>query len=336
MLSRYAHASLKQAERVEVHAHRESAGPQTEDASESLQNPSEARSPTEYSRFQPGALSPVDERPARRNGAHVLSPAAGHLRQAAIKPLKLFDRALLVAEVASALVVTWLVAQYIYTAYIDTAPRRVSPPRSAYRASGAAPTFTNTPTPTATRLAAATAATVVPADGGLGAGWAVGDANGAEAAPSSTSGPTSTPTVAPELLLPTRLRIPVMFLDSPIDEVTVNMGEWEVAPLNVGHHEGTANPGEVGNMVLAAHRDIYSALFRELDRLEPGDEVFVSNSLREYRYRVVESFVVSPEQTEVMDPSDDKRVTLITCTPIGLSTQRLIVTAILDEEPGGE
>ena len=150
----------------------------------------------------------------------------------------------------------------------------------------------------------------------------------------STITPTATPTIDPKLLLPSRLRIPVMFLDSPVHEVVVNMGVWEVSPMQIGHHEGTANPGETGNMVLAGHRDINSALFRELDRLKPGDDVFVSNSLREYRYVVKESIVVSPDHTEVMDPTDDKRVTLITCTPIGLATQRLVVRAILDEQAG--
>ena len=76
-----------------------------------------------------------------------------------------------------------------------------------------------------------------------------------------------------------------MFLDSPVEDVHVNMGTWQVSAMIVGHNEGSANPGEVGNMVLAAHRDINSALFRELDRLKPGDEVFVSNSLREYKLR---------------------------------------------------
>lgn len=133
------------------------------------------------------------------------------------------------------------------------------------------------------------------------------------------------------MLLPTRLRIPVMSLDNVVEEVDVDMGKWQVSALNVGHHKGTGNPGEQGNVVLAAHRDINSALFRELDRLAPGDAVYVSNSLGEYRYIVKESFVVNPNQTEVMDPTDDKRVTLITCTPIGLATQRLIVVALLDE-----
>jgi sortase A len=122
-----------------------------------------------------------------------------------------------------------------------------------------------------------------------------------------------------------------MFLDSPVHEVKVNMGEWEVSPLDIGHHEGTGVPGETGNVVLAGHRDINSALFRDLDRLEPGDEIFVSNALGEHRYTVSEMMEVSPNQTEVMDPTDDKRVTLITCTPPGIATRRLIVVALLDE-----
>jgi sortase A len=122
-----------------------------------------------------------------------------------------------------------------------------------------------------------------------------------------------------------------MFLDSPVHEVTVNMGQWEVSPMDIGHHEGTANPGETGNMVLAGHRDINSALFRELDRLEPGDDVFVSNTFGEYHYIVQESIVVGPDHTEVMDPTPDRRLTLITCTPIGIDTQRLIVIATLAE-----
>jgi sortase A len=239
-------------------------------------------------------------------------------------PLRIFDTALLVIEVVSAMVVSWLVWQYVYTAYFDTAPRRVSPPRSEQILPMQTPTARPVPTPT--RIAE-----VLPPLEGTSdeQEWTPGVVGGSKASPTATATPT--PRIEPQFLLPSRLRIPAMFLDSPVHEVTVNMGEWEVSPMDVGHHEGTANPGEIGNVVLAGHRDINSALFRDLDRLQPGDEVFVSNSLREYRYVVTESFVVGPDHAEVMDPTGDKRVTLITCTPIGLATQRLVVTAMLDE-----
>ncbi|HET6313477.1 MAG TPA: class D sortase [Chloroflexia bacterium] len=278
----------------------------------------------ENDRFRPSSLRPVDggrRRIAllpsqRREARNTAGQGASSL------PLRIFDTALLVIEVVSAMVVSWLVWQYVYTAYFDTAPRRVSPPRSEQ----VLPMTTPTRQPTPTRLAE-----VLPPLEGTSDGqeWTPGKVGGANAPPTATATPA--PTVDPQILLPARLRIPAMFLDSPVHEVTVNMGEWEVSPMDVGHHEGTANPGEMGNVVLAGHRDINSALFRDLDRLQPGDEVFVSNNLREFRYVVTESFVVGPDHAEVMDPTDDKRVTLITCTPIGLATQRLVVTAILDE-----
>lgn len=268
----------------------------------------------EFGRFSPPALVALDGRPARG--------AATARRASRQGPLRLFDRALLLIELACALVVFWLVSQYIYTVYIDTTPHRLTPAaggNTGARSATARPTRTAISTPTRVAEVNSPLVGAPPTSPALAI------------TPTPTSTPTATPTVDPQLLLPVRLRIPVMFLDSPVREVKVNMGVWQVAPMDVGHHIGTANPGEVGNMVLAAHRDINSALFRELDRLQPGDEVFVSNSLREYRYVVTDSFVVNPDQTEVMAPTNDKRVTLITCTPIGLDTQRLIVTAILDD-----
>lgn len=295
--------------------------------------PPQAGLTSDPGRFQPGILSPVKERPEERPGRK------NPMRAFRAGQLGVFEVILLLAEIASALVVTWLVAQYIYTVYFDTSPRRVATSHTSALPAGIA-TITRTPTNTPTALRSPQSST--DAEAAAFDAWASDPKlHGQRSAkplsitvtstPTVTVAPTSTPTIDPALLLPKRLRIPVMFLDSPVHEVRVNMGAWEVSPMDIGHHEGTANPGEVGNMALAGHRDINSALFRELDRLKPGDPVFVSNSLREYKYIVTDSFVVSPEHTEVMDPTDDKRVTLITCTPIGLATQRLIVTAILDE-----
>ncbi len=283
-------------------------------------------------------------------------PGEGEESGGRSKQWRMFDRALLAAEVASALVVTWLVAQYIYTAYIDTTPHRVGSSRGATAPSVlAGPTHTATATqspatlPTATLVSQVAPPVEGPAQGGTGSksddtgppafapppdGWPGTVTPLPTGTPTST--PTATPTVDPQLLLPSRLRIPVMFLDSPVEEVHVSMGVWQTSPMNIGHLEGSGNPGGTGNVVLAAHRDINSALFRDLDRLEQGDEVFVSNALREYRYIVTDTFVVTPSHTEVMDPTSDKRVTLITCTPVGLATQRLVVTAALDESYTGK
>lgn len=282
-------------------------------------------------RFQITGLQPVD-RPRnislpweRRVPGEDRPPRTG-------RPLNLLDWLLLACEALGALVVAWLAFQYIYTTYIDTAPRRLTPPPARPNpsgGSGAVPTATRSVLVTTTPTAIPTATFVTEVLPPLLGGDDATTTPGADETPQPE--PTPTPQVALEALLPSRLRIPAMFLDSPVHQVTVNMGEWEVSPMDVGHHEGTGNPGEVGNVVLAGHRDINSALFRDLDRLQPGDEIFVGNRLGEYRYVVEESLVVSPDYVQVMDPTEDKRVTLITCTPIGLATQRLVVIAKLED-----
>jgi sortase A len=262
-------------------------------------------------RFRAGGLRPADE------------PEKRELRLPQwLRPETALDRVLLAIEIAGALVVAWVVWQYLYTTYFDTGPKRLTPGLTA-----GTPTRTRpAPSPTVTRFVE-----VLPPEVG---GPEEEPLTGGPLPTPARDEPTATPTVEPEMLLPSRLRIPVMFLDSPVHEVRLNMEEWEVSPMEVGHHEGTGVPGQTGNVVLAAHRDVNSALFRELDRLEPGDEVFVENTLGEYRYIVSEVMEVSPDYTEVMDPSDDKRVTLITCTPPGIATRRLIVVAVLDEAAG--
>lgn len=282
-------------------------------------------------RFRPPSLRPVEAKRNRRfptpgaPEANTESKEPEPAKRSRLRPWRTLDKVLLVVEVAAALIVAWLVWQYIYTVYIDTAPRRVTPTRTATVTPlpGGVLTSTVVPTPSATRFTEV----APPLEG------TPGEEDSGTGGPPGFSEPTSTatPTVDPGALLPTRLRIPAMSLDSPVHEVTVDMGEWQVSPMDIGHHLGTGVPGERGNVVLAGHRDINSALFRELDRLGPGDDIFVSNNLGEYHYRVVESYVVGPDHTEVMDPTDDKRITLITCTPIGLATQRLIVIATLDE-----
>ena len=298
--------------------------------------------PAEIDRFSAPVLSQVVERKGPVGAAVEYVRSAVDRRRNTPKPLRtrgavLFDRMLLTLEVAGALVVIWLAFQYIYTVYFDKGtPRRLTAPAVAATQTARALSIAAAPTATPTLFAEV----APPETGGPEDEGATGAGPGPEvvpsAGPAATSTPVPAPTVDPQLLLPDRLRIPVMFLDSPVHEVEVNMGQWDVSPLDVGHHVGTGNPGEVGNVVLAAHRDINSALFRELDRLEPGDEVFVYNALGEYRYIVQESFVVNPNDVEVMEPTGDKRVTLITCTPIGLATQRLIVVAALDEDYAAE
>lgn len=98
----------------------------------------------------------------------------------------------------------------------------------------------------------------------------------------------------------------------------------------VGHYPGLGEPGKSGNYVLLGHRNyVYGHFFRNLDKLEVGDEVKITVANNVYTYTVYESFVVKPEDVWVLEQTKDSIVTMITCTPIGTYEDRLIVRGAL-------
>ncbi|MCJ7511987.1 MAG: sortase [Anaerolineales bacterium] len=106
---------------------------------------------------------------------------------------------------------------------------------------------------------------------------------------------------------------------------------WEQLKKGVGQHIGTANPGEAGNLVVSAHNDIFGELFRELDRLQPGDELVVSTSSREYLYRVTGLEIVEPTDVSAIAPTARPTITLISCYPYLVDSQRIVVFGELVE-----
>lgn len=124
---------------------------------------------------------------------------------------------------------------------------------------------------------------------------------------------------------PTRIQIPAINIDAQV----VAGDDWEQLKKGVGHHPGTANPGERGNVVLSAHDDIFGEIFRHLDQLKPGDEVIVYSGNQRYRYVITAQRIIRPTQVEVMQPTSDPTVTLISCYPYLVDTQRIAVFAQL-------
>ncbi len=120
-----------------------------------------------------------------------------------------------------------------------------------------------------------------------------------------------------------RLEIPdagvsVMVLEGT-DETTLDRA--------VGRIEGTARPGEPGNLGIAGHRDGY---FRGLRHVEPGDEIILTTLDGVAHYRVEATQVVSPARVEVLEQTNDPTLTLVTCYPfyyVGSAPQRYVVHA---------
>lgn len=131
------------------------------------------------------------------------------------------------------------------------------------------------------------------------------------------------PTPGPEQAI--RIQIPALDVDAPV----VQGDGWEQLKKGVGQHIGSANPGENGNVVLSAHNDVYGELFRYLDRLQPGDQVILYTQQRQYLYVVERTVIVEPTAVEVMASTGSPTVTLISCYPYLVDSERIVVFARL-------
>ena len=103
----------------------------------------------------------------------------------------------------------------------------------------------------------------------------------------------------------------------------------EVLEEGVGHIDYTSLPigGESTHSVLCAHRGLPSAeLFTYLDKVEIGDEFYIHVLDDVLAYEVDQILVVEPDELDQLQIEDGKDyVTLLTCTPYGVNTQRLLV-----------
>jgi sortase A len=155
--------------------------------------------------------------------------------------------------------------------------------------------------------------------------------------PTSTSTPPGPP---PDSAPPDRIVIPAIGLDAlvvPVGWTVTDEGAaWDAADYAAGWHQGSAYPGHAGNTVLSGHHNIKGKVFRYLIDLEPDDEVFLYVGETAYHYVVTEKHLFEekgkPEavrraNAQWIAPTDDERLTLVTCWPYTSNTHRLIIVA---------
>ena len=120
-----------------------------------------------------------------------------------------------------------------------------------------------------------------------------------------------------------RIEIPRLRISGMIAEGTDN----RTLKRAVGHVPKTSQPGEAGNVGLAAHRD---GFFRGLGGVKKDDVIRIVTVRGTYSYRVEWMVVVDPHRVDVLDPTAERSLTLITCYPfnfIGHAPKRFIVRA---------
>ncbi len=121
------------------------------------------------------------------------------------------------------------------------------------------------------------------------------------------------------------ITIPQINIELPIYHGT----SQDVLNVAVGHLQGSSLPvgGKGTNAVLSAHRGLPSAkLFSDLDELAVGDQFTITILKDVLTYEVREILVITPDNVKELYPIGDRDlVTLMTCTPYGINTHRLLI-----------
>lgn len=128
--------------------------------------------------------------------------------------------------------------------------------------------------------------------------------------------------------------IPKISVDAPISWNIPNNEKDVSHGLEKGaiHLKGTSFPGNIGNVFITAHSSNYiwapgqyKTLFSLLDKLAVGDKIYLKYQSTIYLYRVYSIKIVNPNDLSVLNQSDKSILTLMTCTPVGTSLNRIIL-----------
>jgi len=110
-------------------------------------------------------------------------------------------------------------------------------------------------------------------------------------------------------------------------EATLNKGAWRLPE--------TSTPDKGGNTAIAGHRWLYrppsQKTFYLLDKLEIGDTFKITWEGKDYNYQITGISIVSPTDVWVLNQTEKSIVTLITCTPLFSTKNRLVVKGELIE-----
>ena len=122
------------------------------------------------------------------------------------------------------------------------------------------------------------------------------------------------------------LRAPVVWNSSSDPEIAL-----ENLQKGVVHYGFTALPNETGNVFIFGHSSYYwwdpgqyKRAFALLDQMQNGDQIYIGFNDQIYIYEVFNEVVVNPSDVSVTDSTDEPRLSLMTCVPVGTAANRLI------------
>ena len=139
----------------------------------------------------------------------------------------------------------------------------------------------------------------------------------------STGFPNSKYKTSEDRLIISKIGVNAPIVETDNEAYGLSLGAW-LMPI------GT-RPGEIGNTIISGHRFKYlppnNLTFYLFHKLEVGDLVYIIWEGKDLYYKISEIKVVENTDLSVIEPSDDERLTMFTCTPIYSTKQRLVVIA---------
>jgi sortase A len=130
----------------------------------------------------------------------------------------------------------------------------------------------------------------------------------------------------------TQLVIPDIYVDAPVmrglDDIALQDGP--------GHDTYSDLPGQPGNCVIAAHRNVWGAWFWHLPNLKKGALIELRTPERSYQYRVVQTLTVHDSDTSVLNTPNDpsiSRLTLYTCTKPRTASRFVVIADLVSNAP---
>ena len=155
------------------------------------------------------------------------------------------------------------------------------------------------------------------------------------------------PTPVPVEVIPSQIVIEKIMLEAPVipvEQISIEIDEQDYAQFLVpetftaGWHAGSAPIGVIGNTVISGHHNAFGEVFKDLKELDIGDVIkLFSEEGEEFEY-IVSNKMILPEKDEQLDirldngrwilPTEDERLTLVTCWPEDSNSHRLIIVAV--------
>ena len=105
-------------------------------------------------------------------------------------------------------------------------------------------------------------------------------------------------------------------------------GTWdELKSRSMVHYQGTSDPGQPGNVIIAFHRE---PGYEHIDQLNKGDAITVEDrGCHVFHYTVTQRWVLDPNDVTQLNPTTGHDLTLVTCTPFWIDSQRIVWRATL-------